>query len=275
MGDGSSRPYIKLQKDRVVRDIIARGLLSKQEMRICAFVWHESWGWNRSTSSPEFPITVALICEFTGMAERPARRTWMKLLEDQVILSHSDGSHEFNEHFEMWGGGGPNRSERTQQVRTEKVRKTDSIGPKGGPNRSENRTEQVRSLPYTEQEEHTEQEKQGRQLKNPQLGPVIETLQSIDSKVYRSLEPTIAFEEILVAEGQRLGGVEVILGHAQRFAVWLEDQFQSGAEKREKRGRPQKRFADWLKREEPSPDPAADSNYAELERQYIAGLKER
>lgn len=84
-----------------------------------------------------------------------------------------------------------------------------------------------------------------------QFPEVIESLRSINAQGYRDLSGTPEFDKVLSAEKVRLGGLDRINREAQRFALYVEGQLQLGKEKRTKRSRPYKRFADWLARERP------------------------
>lgn len=88
---------------------------------------------------------------------------------------------------------------------------------------------------------------------------VYATLRGINARVYRDLPENTTLNEVLATETARLGS-DRILAEAKRFALWLEDQLRSGAEKREKRHRPYKRFADWLARSKPG-DTGNANNY--------------
>ena len=106
---------------------------------------------------------------------------------------------------------------------------------------------------------------------NSRFSETYKILMSIDALNYRNLTPSGLFESILIRESRRLGNDDVIAQHAERFAVWLEGALSTGKEKREKSHRPEKRFADWLKREEvdTSGESTADRASALLKRREM------
>lgn len=110
--------------------------------------------------------------------------------------------------------------------------------------------------PYFDKDEGCRMEDEGSKDEGEEAPPpiisdfpeVYKTLRAINAHGYRDLSVTPEFDKVLSSEKARLGA-ERIHREAQRFALWLEGRLQSGEEKRTKRSRPYKRFADWLARE--------------------------
>lgn len=105
----TGRTYTPLQNDRVLRDILARRLLSGAEIAVCAYVWRFSWGMRgHDRTHPHVKISgIGSICEFCAMPRSRASEAFARLVRDGVLIRHQDASLEFNEHVETWTRGVP------------------------------------------------------------------------------------------------------------------------------------------------------------------------
>jgi len=95
------RRYTPIQTERVLRDIIARRLLSLQEIAVCAYVWAFSWGFSRQNTDRN-AVSGAAIGKWCGMCTRSARQTKADLIHKNVLIVGEGGALEFNEHIETW-----------------------------------------------------------------------------------------------------------------------------------------------------------------------------
>ena len=263
------KPYIPLEKDRVVHGILARGLLEKQEIRICAFIWVESWGWGQPSTNPDFPITVTRICEYTGMHERPARRIWKHLIARKIILDRGDRSFEFNEHSDTWertnqvrktdqlgpkseDENGPIRSAKVSLHRTNQVRKTDQLGPITGPIRSD--PLHIPSEKYRE----VQRSKPATPFLGPSLSPVFrfsevyEILNEIDVPAFQKITGNEEWERDLaeVIDDPEIGlDLSGLITEAKKFRTWFESKIEVGKIKRVGRHEPRQRFINnWVRK---------------------------
>lgn len=152
MGSGTSskkRRFTPIHTDRVLLPIIAKGLLSQRELRVCAWIWSDSWGFSRQRTRPG--VTSGIVSHYIGLPDSHCRAAMRSLIDRGAIKRHDDGSFEFNEHTNLWRTKTvrAERTESVRQTRTESVRAhTDQIGPDqnspGGPKRSGVRTKSVR-----------------------------------------------------------------------------------------------------------------------------------
>ena len=100
MGERKRR-YTKIQTERVLRDIIARRLLSLQELAVCAYVWAHSWGFKGRRNTGPNKVSGGAIGAWCQMNPRDARRIKADLIR-RGILKVVDHSLEFNEHTDSW-----------------------------------------------------------------------------------------------------------------------------------------------------------------------------
>ena len=159
------RRYTKVQTERVLHEIVARGLLSLQELRVCSYVWAHSWGFDRQDTGPN-KVTGAAIGKWCGMRERNVRQTKADLIGRGILIAHESGALEFNEHIDTWAAlieperaalieperaaliepveSGPNRAGPNRAARPKQGRSPALIEPPSGPNRA---------VPYIEDKE--------------------------------------------------------------------------------------------------------------------------
>jgi len=90
-------------KNKILIDIIAKGLLSKEEMRIIAYVIRWSWGFDNGERRQDWTkkVTKRKIADDIGMLESHLSETINKMiLENKIIIK--DKCYQFNEHHEEW-----------------------------------------------------------------------------------------------------------------------------------------------------------------------------
>jgi hypothetical protein len=77
---------------------------------------------------------------------------------------------------------------------------------------------------------------------------VYEILRGVDARVYRDLQATPQSDSALVIFRDR-HGLEWMCDRARDMTLWLDEQFRTNQEKRDKRHRPVSRLVAWMKRE--------------------------
>jgi hypothetical protein len=90
-------------KNKILIDIIAKGLLSKDEMRIIFYIIRWSWGFNGVGRRQDWTkkITKRKIADDIGMYESHLNRTINKMIiENKIIIKGR--CYQFNEHYEKW-----------------------------------------------------------------------------------------------------------------------------------------------------------------------------
>ncbi|GAI77905.1 unnamed protein product, partial [marine sediment metagenome] len=90
-------------KNKILIDIIAKGLLNKDEMRIIAYIIRWSWGFDNGERRQDWTkkVTKRKIAKDIGMLESNLNRIINKMiLENKIIMK--DKGYQFNEHFEKW-----------------------------------------------------------------------------------------------------------------------------------------------------------------------------
>jgi len=90
-------------KNKILIDIIAKGLLSKDEMRIIAYIIRWSWGFNGIGRRQDWTkvLTKRKIASDVGMDESHLNRNINRMIiENKIIIK--DGCYQFNEHYEKW-----------------------------------------------------------------------------------------------------------------------------------------------------------------------------
>lgn len=153
---GQSRRWTKIQTDRVLLSIFAKGLLTQREMRVALWVIARSWGEGSKdeprnrTRAGTAASTIAAEVEMDG---RDTRRTVLDMIEAKILIRHDDGGLEFNEHFDSWERGKSTREERVKSPRPERGKlprgetpRAGQITPGGGVNRPGLRGKSPRSL---------------------------------------------------------------------------------------------------------------------------------
>ena len=90
-------------KNEILIDIIAKGLLNKDEMRIVAYIMRWSWGFDGVGRRQDWTkkITKRKIADEIGMYESHINRNINKMIKENKIIV-KDGCYQFNEHYEEW-----------------------------------------------------------------------------------------------------------------------------------------------------------------------------
>lgn len=94
-----------LHNDKILLDIIAKGRLSKSELRISAWVWRYSWGFDNGKRRCDWsvnPKTQYEIAKEIDMDYRNCRHEIQQMV-NRNILFYEENRYQFNEHFEQWG----------------------------------------------------------------------------------------------------------------------------------------------------------------------------
>ena len=90
-------------KNKILIDILAKGLLSKDEMRIIFYIIRWSWGFNDGERRQDWTkkLKKRQISDDIGMAEqRIGKNINRMILENKIIVK--DKCYQFNEHYEKW-----------------------------------------------------------------------------------------------------------------------------------------------------------------------------
>ena len=121
-------------KNKILIDILAKGLLSKDEMRIIAYIIRWSWGFNgigrRQDWTKELNITK--ISKDTNIGRPYCNRLILKMIKEKKIIVKNN-HYQFNEHFERW------IKVIHPKDRIKVIHKVDKSYPKSGQNLSTNR----------------------------------------------------------------------------------------------------------------------------------------
>lgn len=90
-------------KNKILIDIIAKGLLSKDEMRIIAYIIRWSWGFNGIGRRQDWTkkLTKRRIADGIDMHESHLNRNINRMIKENIIIV-KNGCYQFNEHFEEW-----------------------------------------------------------------------------------------------------------------------------------------------------------------------------
>jgi len=90
-------------KNEILIDIIAKGLLSKDEMRIIAYIVRWSWGFNGEGRRQDWTkeLNKRKIADDIGMKESQLNRIINKMIKENKIIT-KDKCYQFNEHYEKW-----------------------------------------------------------------------------------------------------------------------------------------------------------------------------
>ena len=90
-------------KNKILIDILAKGLLSKDEMRIIFYIIRWSWGFNGIGRRQDWTkvLTKRKIADDIEMDESHLNRNINRMIiENKIIIK--DGCYQFNEHYEKW-----------------------------------------------------------------------------------------------------------------------------------------------------------------------------
>ena len=90
-------------KNKILINILARGLLSKDEMRIIFYIIRWSWGFNGVGRRQDWTkkLIKRKIANDIGMYESHLNRTINKMIEENKIIIKNK-CYQFNEHYEKW-----------------------------------------------------------------------------------------------------------------------------------------------------------------------------
>lgn len=90
-------------KNEILIDILAKGLLSKDEIRIVAYIIRWSWGFVGKNKRQDWtkPLQQKKIAEDIEMQKSHLNRNLKKMIAENKILE-KDGCYQFNEHYNQW-----------------------------------------------------------------------------------------------------------------------------------------------------------------------------
>jgi len=90
-------------KNKILIDILAKGLLSKDEMRIIFYIIRWSWGFDGEVRRQDWTkeLNKRKIADDIGMKESQLNRIINKMIEENKIIM-KDKCYQFNEHYEKW-----------------------------------------------------------------------------------------------------------------------------------------------------------------------------
>jgi len=90
-------------KNEILIDIFAKGLLSKDEMRIVSYIIRWSWGFDGKHRRQDFTkeLTKRQIANDMGMDEGHLNRNINKMIAENK-LTDKEGCYQFNEHYTNW-----------------------------------------------------------------------------------------------------------------------------------------------------------------------------
>jgi len=90
-------------KNEILIDIFAKGLLSKDEMRIISYIIRWSWGFNGKHRRQDFTkeLTKRQIAGDINMDEGHLNRNLKKMVAEKKITDQ-EGCYQFNEHYQEW-----------------------------------------------------------------------------------------------------------------------------------------------------------------------------
>ena len=90
-------------KNEILTEIIAKGLLSKDEMRIIAYIIRWSWGFNGVGRRQDWTkgINITKIAKDIGMDRSYCNRIILRMIEENKIKTNNN-EYQFNEHYEGW-----------------------------------------------------------------------------------------------------------------------------------------------------------------------------
>jgi hypothetical protein len=90
-------------KNEILVDIFAKGLLSKDEMRIVFYIIRWSWGFDGKYKRQDYTkeLTKKQIADDIGMDKGHLNRNINKMIEENKIINQ-EGCYQFNEHYQEW-----------------------------------------------------------------------------------------------------------------------------------------------------------------------------
>ena len=90
-------------KNEILIEIIAKGLLNKDEIRVMAYIIRWSWGFDGVERRQDWtkPLQQIKIAQDIGMNKGQLNRILKKMIKEKKILE-KDVCYQFNEHYEKW-----------------------------------------------------------------------------------------------------------------------------------------------------------------------------
>lgn len=90
-------------KNEILTDILAKGLLSKDEMRIAFYIIRWSWGFIGKDKRQDWtrPLQQKKIAEDIEMDKGLLSRNLKKMVRENKLLE-KDSCYQFNEHYDQW-----------------------------------------------------------------------------------------------------------------------------------------------------------------------------
>ena len=121
-------------KNKILIDILAKGLLSKDEMRIIFYIIRWSWGFDGIGRRQDWTKKLKKrdMAKDIGMAEQHIGKNINRMINKNIIILKG-GCYQFNEHYEKWKNS-PNMLVLNKKKLTKKVSKTNQKGYKNSPN---------------------------------------------------------------------------------------------------------------------------------------------
>ena len=111
-------------KNEILIDIFAKGLLTKDEMRIVSYIIRWSWGFDGQHRRQDYTkeLTKRQIANDIGMDEGHLNRNINKMIAENK-LTDKEGCYQFNEHYTNWKNLTISQVEKTKKL-DEKSSKT-------------------------------------------------------------------------------------------------------------------------------------------------------
>ena len=90
-------------KNKILINILAKGLLSKDEMRIIFYIIRWSWGFNGVGRRQDWTkkLNITQIAKNINMDRRNCNRIILKMIKENKIIMKNN-QYQFNEHFDKW-----------------------------------------------------------------------------------------------------------------------------------------------------------------------------
>lgn len=91
-------------KNEILIEILAKGLLGKNEIRIMAYIIRWSWGFNGKERRQDWtrPLRKRKIAGDIGMDEGNLNTIISKMVAEKKVLVKDGNFYQFNEHYEDW-----------------------------------------------------------------------------------------------------------------------------------------------------------------------------
>jgi len=121
-------------KNKILINILAKGLLSKDEMRIIFYIIRWSWGFDGLGRRQDWTKKLKKrdMANDIGIAEQHIGKNINRMINKNIIIVKG-GCYQFNEHYEKWKNL-PKRLVLNKKKLTKKVSKTNQKGYKNSPN---------------------------------------------------------------------------------------------------------------------------------------------